>query len=55
MIANQALSSRLLARTPMGRFGRDPDIVGAAVFLASPASAFVTGQSLAVDGGYLAG
>ncbi len=54
MIANETMSARLLAQTPMGRFGRDPDIVGAAVFLASPASAYVTGQSLAVDGGYLA-
>ena len=54
MIANETLSSRLLAQTPMGRFGRDPDIVGAAVFLASPASAYVTGQSLLVDGGYVA-
>ncbi len=54
MIANETLSSRLLAQTPMGRFGRDPDIVGAAVFLASDASAYMTGQSLVVDGGYLA-
>ncbi|MDP9095830.1 MAG: glucose 1-dehydrogenase [Pseudomonadota bacterium] len=54
MIANEAMSSRLLAQTPMGRFGRDPDIVGAAIFLASDASGYVTGQSLAVDGGYLA-
>ncbi|MDT7953049.1 MAG: glucose 1-dehydrogenase [Acetobacteraceae bacterium] len=54
MIANEALSSRLLGQTPMGRFGRDPDLVGAAVFLASDASAYITGQSLAVDGGYLA-
>ena len=54
MIANETLSTRLLGQTPMGRFGRDPDIVGAAIFLASDASAYVTGQSLAVDGGYLA-
>ena len=54
MIANEALSSRLLGQTPMGRFGRDDDLVGAAVFLASDASAYVTGQSLVVDGGYLA-
>jgi len=54
MIANETLSARLLAQTPLGRFGRDPDIVGAAVFLASPASAYMTGQSLVVDGGYLA-
>ena len=54
MIANPALSQRLLAATPMNRFGQDADIVGAAVFLASPASAYVTGQSLLVDGGYAA-
>ncbi len=54
MIASPAMSARLLAATPMGRFGKDPDIVGAAVFLASPASAYVTGQSLLVDGGYAA-
>ncbi len=55
MIASAPMSARLLAATPMGRFGQDPDIVGAAVFLASPASAYVTGQSLLVDGGYVAG
>lgn len=54
MIANETLSARLLGQTPMGRFGRDDDLVGAAVFLASDASAYVTGQSLVVDGGYLA-
>ena len=54
MIANEALSTRLLAQTPMGRFGRDPDLIGAAIFLASDTSAYITGQSLAVDGGYLA-
>ena len=54
MIANETLSTRLLGQTPMGRFGRDPDLVGAAIFLASDASAYMTGQSLAIDGGYLA-
>jgi NAD(P)-dependent dehydrogenase (short-subunit alcohol dehydrogenase family) len=54
MIANPTLSSRLLAQTPMARFGRDADIADAAVFLASPASAYMTGQSLVLDGGYLA-
>jgi NAD(P)-dependent dehydrogenase (short-subunit alcohol dehydrogenase family) len=44
----------LLLRTPMKRFGRLEDLVGATVFLASDASAFVTGQVLAVDGGFLA-
>jgi len=44
----------LLMRTPMKRFGTLSDLVGAAVFLASDASAFVTGHVLAVDGGFLA-
>jgi len=44
----------LLARTPMHRFGRVEELVGATVFLASDAAAFVTGQMLAVDGGFLA-
>ena len=54
MRENDAMATRLLAQTPAGRFGTDSDIVGAAVFLASPASAYVTGQSLLVDGGYTA-
>jgi len=44
----------LLMRTPMKRFGRVEELVGAAVFLASDASSFVTGQLIAVDGGFLA-
>jgi NAD(P)-dependent dehydrogenase (short-subunit alcohol dehydrogenase family) len=43
-----------LVRTPMKRFGRLEELVGAAVYLASDASTFVTGQLLAVDGGFLA-
>ena len=43
-----------LMRTPMRRFGRIEELVGAAVFLASDASSFVTGHLLAVDGGFLA-
>ena len=43
----------LLTRTPMHRFGKLEELVGAAVFLASDASAFVTGHILAVDGGFL--
>ena len=42
-----------LTRTPMRRFGRVDELVGAAVFLASDASSFVTGQLIAVDGGFL--
>jgi NAD(P)-dependent dehydrogenase (short-subunit alcohol dehydrogenase family) len=43
-----------LMRTPMRRFGQLDELVGATIFLASDASAFVTGQHLAVDGGFLA-
>ncbi|MBV9296635.1 MAG: SDR family oxidoreductase, partial [Acidobacteriaceae bacterium] len=44
----------LLMRTPMKRFGEVPELVGAAIFLASHASTFVTGQCIGVDGGFLA-
>jgi carbohydrate kinase (thermoresistant glucokinase family) len=44
----------LRMRTPMGRFGKTEELVGSAIFLASDASAFVTGEILVVDGGFLA-
>jgi NAD(P)-dependent dehydrogenase (short-subunit alcohol dehydrogenase family) len=44
----------LRMRTPMGRFGKTEELVGAAVYLASDAAAFVTGEILVVDGGFLA-
>jgi NAD(P)-dependent dehydrogenase (short-subunit alcohol dehydrogenase family) len=43
-----------LIRTPMKRFGKLDELVGAAVFLASDAASFVTGHTLVVDGGFLA-
>jgi NAD(P)-dependent dehydrogenase (short-subunit alcohol dehydrogenase family) len=48
-----ARSAPILARTPMGRWGRPEDIIGPVQFLCSPAAAFVTGTVLPVDGGYL--
>jgi NAD(P)-dependent dehydrogenase (short-subunit alcohol dehydrogenase family) len=44
----------LLMRTPMGRFGKTEEVVGAAIFLASDGASFVTGETLVVDGGFLA-
>jgi NAD(P)-dependent dehydrogenase (short-subunit alcohol dehydrogenase family) len=41
--------------TPLGRLGKPDDLIGAAIFLASPAAKFVTGQQLFVDGGFTAG
>jgi 2-deoxy-D-gluconate 3-dehydrogenase len=46
------LHDRVLQRTPQGRWGEPEELAGAAVFLASKASDFVTGISLTVDGGY---
>ncbi|HZR66504.1 MAG TPA: glucose 1-dehydrogenase [Terriglobales bacterium] len=43
-----------IVRTPMRRFGKLEELVGAAVFLSSEAASFVTGHALAVDGGFLA-
>lgn len=57
---NQALldgtprGQELLLRTPMKRFGRAEDVAGAAVFLASDAASFVTGEIIRVDGGVMA-
>jgi NAD(P)-dependent dehydrogenase (short-subunit alcohol dehydrogenase family) len=44
----------LLMRTPMGRFGQANEVAGAAVYLASDAASFVTGETLVIDGGFLA-
>jgi NAD(P)-dependent dehydrogenase (short-subunit alcohol dehydrogenase family) len=44
----------LLMRTPMARFGKTEELIGAVVYLASDSASFVTGQNLVVDGGFLA-
>lgn len=44
----------LRMRTPMGRFGQSEELIGAAILLASDAASFITGQCIAVDGGFLA-
>jgi 2-deoxy-D-gluconate 3-dehydrogenase len=46
------LSERVVARTPAGRWGTPNEFEGIAVFLASPASDFITGAAIPVDGGY---
>ena len=54
LLDNTPRGNELLMRTPMGRFGRLDELVGAAVFLASDSASFVTGQIIVVDGGFLA-
>jgi NAD(P)-dependent dehydrogenase (short-subunit alcohol dehydrogenase family) len=54
LVVGTARGEEIIMRTPMHRFGDPREIVGPAIFLASEASAFVTGEVLAVDGGYLA-
>ncbi|MGA2220120.1 MAG: glucose 1-dehydrogenase [Terracidiphilus sp.] len=49
-----ARGRELLMRTPMGRFGKTEELIGAAIYLASDSASFVTGQTLVVDGGFLA-
>jgi gluconate 5-dehydrogenase len=54
VFADSKLAQMHAARTAIGRNGELSDLHGAAIFLASPASAYVTGQTLMVDGGYTA-
>jgi gluconate 5-dehydrogenase len=54
LVADEEFNAWIRAKTPMGRWGRVEELVGALVFLSSPASDFVSGQILYVDGGMLA-
>lgn len=54
LLDNTDRGRELLMRTPMGRFGRSEELVGAAILLSSDAASFITGQCIAVDGGFLA-
>jgi 2-dehydro-3-deoxy-D-gluconate 5-dehydrogenase len=48
----KGLNTMVLMRTPTGRWGQPADLAGVAVFLAAPASDFITGAAIPVDGGY---
>jgi len=52
VINNESFYQSIIQRTPAGRFGEPNELAGAAVFLSSKASDFITGQSIIVDGGY---
>jgi NAD(P)-dependent dehydrogenase (short-subunit alcohol dehydrogenase family) len=54
IIVGTPRGEEVFQRTPMGRFGEAQEVTGAAVYLASEAASFVTGQVIAVDGGFLA-
>jgi NAD(P)-dependent dehydrogenase (short-subunit alcohol dehydrogenase family) len=54
LIDGTSRGAELLMRTPMGRFGNAEELVGLAVLLASDGASYLTGQCIAVDGGYLA-
>ncbi|HKD09703.1 MAG TPA: SDR family oxidoreductase [Bryobacteraceae bacterium] len=54
LILGTPRGAELLQRTPMARFGKPEELIGAAILLASDACSFLTGQCITVDGGFLA-
>jgi NAD(P)-dependent dehydrogenase (short-subunit alcohol dehydrogenase family) len=54
IVVDTLRGQEILVRTPMRRFGNPEELVGVAVLLASDGASFLTGQCIAVDGGYLA-
>ncbi len=54
LLDNSPRGQELKMRTPMGRFGKVEEVVGAAIYLASEAASFTSGQTIVVDGGFLA-
>jgi len=52
VMENPQINAMMLARVPMGRHGEPMDVAGAALFLSSAAASWITGQTLAIDGGF---
>jgi 2-deoxy-D-gluconate 3-dehydrogenase len=51
-LADPEINAAYVSNIPMGRVGEPEDLIGALLFLASPASDFITGQTIVVDGGF---
>ena len=54
LVADKQIAAWLEKRISLGRWGDSQELAGAAVFFASPAASYITGQVLTVNGGYLA-
>ncbi len=52
VLRDEAYKAEVLSRTPAGRIGRPEDVAAAAAFLCMPAAAYITGQTISVDGGF---